>query len=138
MANFEVKFKRVIVDKKGNDREIAEVFFLENRYGFGDAETQVQKYWNCECEVVAVTMSKVMEVINDATQEEKEELSVFKAILAVVFTDDDGNEKETKYPVLLWAKNVEDAMTQVLDYMKQGYGDMTLTSIIKTKIKEIL
>lgn len=138
MANYEVKFKRVIVDKKGNDKEIAETFFVENCSGFGDAETKVQTYWNCECEVVAISMSKIIETINTPTSEEKEGLHVFKAILVALFTDDDGNEKETKYPVILWAKNVEEAMTLTLDYIKQGYGDMTLTSIIKTKIKEVI
>ena len=138
MAHFETKIKRVVRDKKGNDKEIAEVYFVENAVSFGDAETRVQTYWNCECDVVAMAISKVMDVVNCPTQEEKEERYVYRAVIATIYTDDDGNEKEMKYHVLLWAKNFDNAMTIVNEYIAQGLEDMTLVSLQKTKIVEVI
>ncbi len=135
MANFETKIKRVIRDKKGNDKEIAEVYFVENAVSFGDAETKIQTYWNCECEVVAVTMSRVMDIVNPKTDEDE---VVYKAIIASVFIDDNDVEKETKYPVLVWAKSLEEATNRIIGYMKEGLSDMSLHSITKTKIVEII
>lgn len=138
MANFEVKSRRVIIDNKGNDKSITEAFFIENCVSWADAEAKMLKYYNCENDVVAMAMSKVMEVINTPTDEERLDLYVFRAILVSTFEDEDGNTKETKYPVLLWAKNVEDAMCVVSEYIKQGFDDMTLTAITKTRIVEVI
>lgn len=135
MAHFETKIKRVIRDKKGNDKEIAEVYFVENAVSFGDAETRIQTYWNCECDVVAVTMSRVMDIVNPRTDEEE---SIYKAIIASVFIDDNENEKEMKYPVLVFAKSLEEATGLVKGYMDEGLGDMNLHSITKTKIVEVI
>lgn len=139
MANFETKIKRIILDKKtGNDKNITEAFFVENATTFGDAEARVMTYWNCECEVVGMAISKVMEVVNTPTQEEKMDLFVYRAVIASIYTDDDGNEKEMKYPVLLWAKSMDDAMKIVKDYMLQGLDGMSLVSLVKTKIVEVI
>lgn len=135
MAHFETKIKRVVRDKKGNDKEIAEVYFVENAVSFGDAETRIQTYWNCECDVVAVTMSRVMDIVNLRTDEEE---FIYKAIIASVFIDDNENEKEMKYPVLVFAKSLEEATKRVIGYMDEGLGDMNLHSITKTKIVEVI
>lgn len=140
MANFEVKIKRTVIDpKSGNDKNITETFFVENAVNFGDAETRVETYWNCECEVIGVAISKAMEVLNYPTQEEKMDMRVYRAILIATFTDDNGEPKESKYPIILWAKGVEDAMAQVKEYILHGYGeDMVLASIVRTKIVEVI
>lgn len=138
MANYEVKLERVIQDKKGNDKKVKETFLVENMVSFGDAETTVQTYWNCECDILAVSLSKVMEVLNYPTSEEKEELRVFRAVLIQTFTDDNGEDKESKYHILLWAKDLESAMAEVKAYITQGYGDMSIHSITKSKICEII
>lgn len=135
MAHFETKIKRIVRDKKGNDKEIAEVYFVENAVSFGDAETRIQTYWNCECDVVAVTMSRVMDIVNPRTDEEE---SIYKAIIASLFIDDNDNEKEMKYPVLVFAKSLEEATGLVIGYMDEGLGDMNLHSITKTKIVEVI
>ena len=139
MANFEVKSRRTIIDKKsGNDKSVTEAFFVENATTFGDAEARVMTYWNCECEVIAVAISKVIDVVNYPTQEEREERYVYRALIATIYIDDDGNEKELKYPVLLWAKDFDNAMTIVNEYLAQGLADMTLISLQKTKIVEVI
>jgi hypothetical protein len=85
-----------------------------------------------------MAISKVLEVVNTPTQEEKMDMFVYRAVIASIYTDDDDNEKEMKYPVLLWAKGIDDAMAIVNDYMRQGLEDMSLVSITKTKIVEVI
>ncbi|MGN0929865.1 MAG: DUF4494 family protein [Alphaproteobacteria bacterium] len=138
MANYEVKLEYVIQDKGGNDKKVKETFLVENMASFGNAETAVLNYWNCECDILAVSLSKVMEVLNYPTSEEKEESKIFKVVLIQTFTDDNGEEKDSKYTVALWAKDLESAMLNVKEYIKQGYGDMSIHSITKSKIREII
>lgn len=139
MANFEVKSRRTIIDQKsGNDKSITEAFFIENCTSWADAEDKMLAYFNSENEVVGMAISKVMEVVNMPTQEEKMDMFVYRAVIASIYTDDDGSEKEMKYPVLLWAKGIDDAMTLVNEYMRQGLDGMSLVSITKTKIVEVI
>ena len=138
MAYFEVKSRRVIMDNKGNDKTITEAFFIENCTSWADAEDKMLGYFNSENEVVGMAISKVLEVVNTPTQEEKMDMFVYRAVIASIYTDDDDNEKEMKYPVLLWAKGIDDAMAIVNDYMRQGLEDMSLVSITKTKIVEVI
>ena len=138
MAHFEVKSRRVVMDNKGNDKSITEAFFIENCTSWADAEDKMLAYFNSENEVVGMAISKVMEVVNAPTQEEKMDMFVYRAVIASIYTDDDDNEKEMKYPVLLWAKGIDDAMALVNDYMRQGLDGMSLVSITKTKIVEVI
>ena len=138
MAHFEVKSRRIIMDNKGNDKTITEAFFIENCTSWADAEDKMLGYFNSENEVVGMAISKVLEVVNTPTQEEKMDMFVYRAVIASIYTDDDDNEKEMKYPVLLWAKGIDDAMAIVNDYMRQGLEDMSLVSITKTKIVEVI
>lgn len=139
MANFEVKSRKTIIDEKtGKEKSINEIFLVENVESFGEAEKKVLEYYDCANDILGVSLSKVMEVINYPTSEEKEQLKMFRSVLVSTFIDDEGNEKQTKYPVLVWAKDVHDAMTITTNYIKQGYDDMTLVGIQKTKIVEVI
>lgn len=138
MAHFEVKSRRVVMDNKGNDKSITEAFFIENCTSWADAEDKMLAYFNSENEVVGMAISKVLEVVNTPTQEEKMDMFVYRAVIASIYTDDDDNEKEMKYPVLLWAKNIDEAMSVVNNYLRQGLEDMSLVSITKTKIVEVI
>lgn len=138
MAHFEVKSRRVVMGNKGNDKSITEAFFIENCTSWAEAEDKMLAYFNSENEVIGMAISKVLEVVNTPTQEEKMDMFVYRAVIASIYTDDDGNEKEMKYPVLLWAKNIEEAMSVVNDYLRQGLEDMSLVSITKTKIVEVI
>lgn len=138
MAHFEVKSRRVIMDNKGNDKTITEAFFVRDCVLWAEAETKMLKYYNCENDVVGMAISKVMEIVNEPTDAEKMDMFIYRAVIASIYTDDDGNEKEMKYPVLLWAKNIDEAMSMVNNYLRQGLEDMSLVSITKTKIVEVI
>ena len=139
MAHYEVKSRRTIIDQKsGNDKSITEAFFVRDCVLWAEAETKMLKYYNCENEVVSMALSKVMEVVNEPADTEKMDMFIYRAVIASIYTDDDGNEKEMKYPVLLWAKSIDEAMSVVNNYLRQGLEDMSLVSITKTKIVEVI
>ena len=139
MAHFEVKSRRTIIDpKSGNDKTVTEAFFIKNCTSWADAEDEMLAYYNDENEIVSMAISKVMDVINEPTDTEKMDMFVYRAVIASIYTDDDDNEKEMKYPVLLWAKDFDNAMTFVNEYIAQGLEDMTLVSLQKTKIVEVI
>ena len=49
-----------------------------------------------------------------------------------------GKEKELKYHVGVFAKNMDDATKKVYEYMKQGLNDMRFIGVKETKILEII
>ena len=53
------------------------------------------------------------------------------------FTDDEGNEKDSKYFVLVCAKDIPEANKIMDEYLKQGF-DMKLDGIVRTKILDVI
>ena len=53
------------------------------------------------------------------------------------FTDDEGNEKDSKYFVLVCAKDITEANKIMDEYLKQGF-DMKLDGIVRTKILDVI
>lgn len=120
------------LNEKGEEKRVTERYITEDLL-FAGTEAKGLHLYKGECDVTAIKRSKIMEVIN----EKEDEKPFFKAIVYDVFTDDEGNEKETDYHLLVCAKDVKNATEKVLDWMKQGYN-MELKSISKTKILDIL
>lgn len=85
------------------------------------------------CEVKSVAVSKIKEIVNDKVENKP----FFKATVTDVFTDDEGNEKENKYYILVCAKDVSEATKLMTEYLSQGY-DMRLIAITRTKILDLL
>lgn len=131
----EVTLKRTIVDNKGVDKEISEKYLVENKVFCAEAEATILEYWNSECEVTSVRQSKIVEFVNTR---ETDGQDIYLAEVESIFVGDDGEEKETKYVVGLFATSVEEATSMMREYMKQGIQDMKLTSVKRTKIVELL
>lgn len=131
----EVTLKRTIVDNKGVDKEISEKYLVENKVFCAEAEAAMLEYWNSECEVTSVRQSKIVEFVNTRENDEQE---IYLSEVESIFVDDDGEEKATKYVVGLFSTSVEEATSQMREYMKQGIQDMKLTSVKRTKIVELL
>ena len=74
-------------------------------------------------EIQSLRISPIKEV---ATQFDGSD--TFIATLKDIWLDDDGNEKNLKYKVLLWADNLTQANTNVLQLVHQGY-DMQIEGI---------
>lgn len=89
---------------------------------------------NMECDVFAISRSKIREIVNEKQDDE----FFYKVTLIDVFVDDKGNEKSNKYYVLISAKDMDDANKKATEYMKQGLQDMKLDAIAKTKILDLI
>lgn len=133
---YEVSNKITVVDKKGNDKQIVEKILVENINLFSEAELKAIERYNNESEVVAIKqLPKLMEFVN---KRESEDQAIYAATIESVFIDDDNNEKTTRYIVGIFALSLENATNIALEYMRGGMTDLSLVSIKKTKIVEVI
>ena len=87
-----------------------------------------------ECEVTSVCRSKIIEIVNPNIVEG----SYYKAKITETTVNDEGNESSRSYQVLCNADSLPRATEIFQEYLKQGLNDMSLDSITKTKIVDIL
>lgn len=133
---YEVSNKITIADKKGNDKQIVEKILVENINLFSEAELKAIEWYNNENEVVAIKqLPKLMEFVN---KRESEDQAIYEATIESVFIDDDDNEKTTRYIVGIFALSLENATDIAIEYMRSGMTDLSLVSLQKTKIVEVI
>lgn len=133
---YEGTIQFITQDKRGNDKPVKEQFILEHCESFSDAEAQLFDYGSSltEIDVVAVKRSKLKEIANERTNEDEK---IFLATLVDIFLNDDGSEKEIKYTIAFFSKNMATANVYINEYAKQGYN-MTITKIVESKISDVL
>ena len=131
---FEVKLRVERENSKGELKKVTEHYIIDGCELFAEAELRAIQEYNEDCEVFYIAQSKITEIIN----EKQEDKPFFKATVVSVFVDDDGAEKETTYPVLVCAKDINEANKLMDAYLKQGMTDMHLNGIVKTKIVDML
>lgn len=132
---YEVISKRIIIDAKGNDKEIAEKFIIDNCELCQEAEKVMLLEYNGENRCTSIKESNLREFVNKRQDDDQ---AIFLATLEDVFVTDDGDEKATRYVVGLFANTVEEATKIMIEYMKQGLSNLSLVSIKKTKIVDLL
>lgn len=133
---YEVSNKITVVDKKGNDRQLVEKILIKDINLFSEAELKAIEWYNNENEVVAIKqLPKLMEFVNERTESEE---AIYSATIESLFIDDDNNEKTTRYMVGIFALSLEDATKIAIEYMRGGMSDLSLVSIKKTKIVEVI
>lgn len=128
------RVKRVKDD--GTEKEVNERY-ITDCLTFAEAEQKGMEAYsadNTDGDVVAVKRSNVKEIVN----ENEEKQHYFKATIVDTFIDDNRNEKELKYYVLIRADNLTEATSKANEYMRQGLQDMRLDGIVKTNILELL
>lgn len=132
---YEVISKRIIIDAKGNDKEIAEKFIIDNCEFCSESEKVMLLEYNGENRCTSIKESNLREFVNERQDDDQ---AIFLATLEDVFVTDDGDEKATRYVVGLFANTVEEATKIMIEYMRQGMGNLSLVSIKKTKIVDLL
>lgn len=131
---YEIKLRTEKENAKGEMKEVTE-HYITNVELFAEAEQKGMEMYNNECDVFSIVRSKVSEIVNES--DKTDENHFFKATIVDVYTDESGNEKETKYFVLVSAKDIPEANKCMEDYLKQGF-DMKLDGIVKTKILDVI
>lgn len=130
---YEIKLKVEKENSKGEMKEVVEHFITDVEL-FAEAEAKGLERYNGDCDVLSITRSKVIEIVN----EKEEDKPFYKATLIDIFIDDNGNEKETKYYNLVCAKDITEANRLMQEHMRQGLNDMRLDGIVKTKIIDLI
>ena len=131
---YEIKLRTEKENAKGEMKEVTE-HYITNVELFAEAEQKGMEMYNNECDVFSIVRSKVSEIVNES--DKTDENHFFKATITDVFTDVSGNEKETKYFVLVAAKDIPEANKRMEDYLRQGF-DMKLDGIVKTRILDVI
>lgn len=133
---YEIKLNYVVVDEKGVDRSKIENLILEHAESFADAEQIGYDYGSgyTGLDVVAIKRSKIKEIANERTSDDEK---IFLATLVDVFHNDDGSEKEMKYTIAFFSKNMATANVYINEYAKQGYC-MSITKIVESKFDDVL
>lgn len=129
---YELSIKTTVQDKNGNDKEVKEKYITDCLL-FAEAECKGMEH-SGNADVTDIKRSNVTEIINSKGEEE----TFYKAKVVSIFIDENGNEKETSYYLLVAAKDVKQATDRTLDHLKQGMDDLRLDGISKTKILEVL
>lgn len=132
---YEVISKRFVTDAKGNDKEVAEKFIIDNCEFCSESEKIMLLEYNGENRCTSIKESNLREFVNERQDDDQ---AIFLATLEDVFVTDDGDEKATRYVVGLFANTVEEATKVMIEYMRQGMGNLSLVSIKKTKIVDLL
>lgn len=130
---YELTIKVTEPDKNGNEKEVKEKY-ITNCLLFAQAECKGLEHCNNEGDVTGIKRSNVIEIVNSKGEGE----AFYKAKVVYIFVDDNGNEKETLYYLLVAAKDVKQATERTLEHLKQGMEDMRLDGISKTKILEVI
>lgn len=130
---YEIKLKVEKENSKGEMKEVVEHFITDVEL-FAEAEANGMEQYNGNCDVISITRSNVVEIVN----EKEEDKPFYKATLIDIFIDDNGNEKETKYYNLVCAKDITEANRLMQEHKRQGLNDMRLDGIVKTKIMDLI
>lgn len=131
---YEVKLRVEQENSKGELKQVTEHYIVDGCEFFAEAEVKAMEEYNNDCEVFSIIQSRIREIVN--TKEVSKPF--FKATITETFTNDDGSEKENKYPVLVCASDIKEANKLMEEYLKQGLSDMRLDGIVKTKILDVL
>ena len=131
---YEVSSRRVVIDKKGNDRYLTEHFLVKDKELFADAEVAVMELYNGENDVVAIKRSSILDVINKRTDDEQLiYLATFEQVELI-----DGVEKSSKYKAILFSDSWENANSIALDNAKANMIDTALVGIKKSKFTDLI
>lgn len=111
--------------------------YITDCESFTEAENKSIEHLQCfndgEIDVTAIKRSKVIEIVNEIESD-----FFFRATVVQTKLDDNGNEKEFKYQLLVSAPDINKATILMNNHLQQGYDDMRLDALVKTKIIEVI
>ena len=132
---YEISSRRVVIDRKGNDKSLTEHFIVDGVELFAEAEQKGLELYNGENDIVAIKRSNLKEFVNKRSSDDEK---IYLATIETSYIDDGGNELSSKYVVALFATTTQSAMVIALNYLKGGLEDMTLVGIKKSKFVDLI
>lgn len=114
----------------GKVRKVKETYLADGIETFTEAEQLAHKSGELKnIDVIAIKRSRLLEICN---KRETKNDKIYIAQLEDTFMID-GEEKTAKYPVALYAADMDAAHATITKYVWQGY-DMSLRGLKETKI----
>lgn len=129
---YEITTKVRKIQEDGSEKEVTERYITDCEL-FAEAEhagMHSHADYQLEGDVVALKRSNVREIVN----EDDDKDYFYKAKIVTKTIDDNENEKEQKYYVLIRADSLIEATNKANEYKKQGLDDMSLDGMVKTSI----
>lgn len=117
-------------------KRMTETYLLDKEL-FSEAEQTVNVILNSEMdlgtvseyEILSLKQSSIKELVNPQDLEAMNEPFSYVVNLKCSYTDpDSGEEKSSKYQILLWADDIAKAQKKAAEFLRQGY-DMTVEGI---------
>ena len=138
---YHIKLNYEALDEKGANVNNNEEYLVKDCELHAEAENRgyeyASEYQLNEPDVTSVKRSNIREFVNEVASYDED--IIYDAIIADVYINEKtGKEKELKYHVGVFAKNMDDATKKVYEYMKQGLNDMRFIGVKETKILEII
>lgn len=138
---YHIKLNYEALDEKGANVNKNEEYLVKDCELHAEAEQRgyehASEYQLNEPDVTSVKRSNIREFVNEVASYDED--IIYDAIIADVYINEKtGKEKELKYHVGVFAKNMDDATKKVYEYMKQGLNDMRFIGVKETKILEII
>ena len=138
---YHIKLNYEALDEKGANVNNNEEYLVKDCELHAEAENRgyeyASEYQLNEPDVTSVKRSNIREFVNEVASYDED--IIYDAIIADVYINEKtGKEKELKYHVGVFAKNMDDATKKVYEYMKQGLNDMRFIGVKETKIVEII
>lgn len=133
---YEATITYVTIDKQGNDKQAKESYMVDGVETFAEVEELLYKEFQdlTDIDVIAIKRSNINEIIKGKTTDGE---SVWVADIVQLFVDENGIEKEMRYKFAFFSMYPDTAFNYVREYLKQGYTDMELVGLKKTRFKDI-
>lgn len=128
---YETTAKIKETNPKGREVTVSHTYLTDVEF-YAEAENNVMVRHH-DIETYDVRKSRIREVINEPDEDEKG----FVATVASDY-DIDGNKKQMKYDMLLFASDFDEAKKRVTDHLRQGYDNMYLVKLSESKIEDII
>lgn len=127
---------RATAENSERDKLVRSSYIIDGTDVFLDVEVLLFNDFGSydDFQVESIKKSKIKEIANERVNEDDK---LFLAELADIFVEDNGNEKELRYKIALFAKDIERAHSFVREFIKQGYN-MQLRGIKQTKFLDVI
>lgn len=135
----EVIAKITVTSKTGGEKQITERYFTEDKLVLAESENAVMEHlapYYRDIEVVSIKQSKIKEFANSRTSDNED---VYIITLESTFINENtGEESTTKYEIGMFATSIPDATKKAEEYCRQGFADLNIVGVKRTKWIDII
>jgi len=133
---YEATITYITRDNNGNDKQTKASFIIDNAETFAQVEELMYREFQnlTDIDIIAIKRSNINEIINRCSNVDEK---IWLADIVQMFVDENGVEKEMRYKFAFFSLNTDTAFQYVKEYLKQGYTDMELVGLKKTRFQDI-